>query len=134
VKYLLDTHLLLGAAGTTQGGIAEGGLSAAAVEIIGDPGHQLYFSSASIWEVAIKAGLGRQDFKADPQALRRGLLDNGYLELAISSEHAAAVGLLPALHKDPFDRALVAQARIEGLTLLTSDREVAEYPGPIQKV
>jgi hypothetical protein len=85
-------------------------------------------------EVTIKTGLGREDFKADPHLLRRGLLDNGYVELPITSEHTLAVSHLPHHHKDPFDRLLVAQATVEGITLLTSDPIVASYPGPIRKV
>ena len=134
MNYLLDTHLLLWAAGDEYGGVATEGLSVTARRLIGDLGHVLYFSAASIWEVAIKNGLGRNDFKVDPRVLRRGLLDNGYLELPITSEHAAAVSDLPLVHKDPFDRLLVAQATVEGITLLTSDEIVGAYPGPIQKV
>ena len=69
-------------------------------------------SAASLWEIAIKNGLGRQDFMVDPHLLRRGLLENGYAELAITGAHAVAVNLLPPIHKDPFDRILVAQAQI----------------------
>nr|WP_244532724.1 type II toxin-antitoxin system VapC family toxin [Phyllobacterium sp. CL33Tsu] len=70
----------------------------------------------------------------DARILRRGLLDNGYAELAITSEHAVAVGVLPQIHKDPFGRILVAQAMSEGITLVTSDPIVARYPGPIRLV
>jgi len=84
--------------------------------------------------VAIKRGLGRDDFQVDPRLLRRGLLDNGYAELPIRSEHAVAVDGLPTHHKDPFDRLLVAQAQVEGITLLTADPLVALYPGPIRRV
>jgi PIN domain nuclease of toxin-antitoxin system len=87
----------------------------------------------SLWEVAIKHGLGRQDFRVDPRRLRRGLIDNGWRELTISSEHAVAALDLPPLHKDPFDRMLVAQAQIEGLALVTSDELVARYAGNILK-
>jgi len=134
MKYLLDTHLLLWAAGSDDGGLSTDGLSAAARSLMGDPANALYFSPASIWEVAIKNRLGREDFKADPHLLRRGLLDNGYVETPITSEHAVAVSVLPDLHKDPFDRMLVAQANVDGITLLTSDDRLAQYPGPIQKV
>lgn len=99
-----------------------------------DPQNKPVFSAASIWEVVIKSDLGRDDFRADAHQLRRGLLDNGYEELPISSAHAAAVSQLPPLHKDPFDRLLIAQATAEGLTLVTSDAIVATYPGPIRKV
>ena len=91
-----------------------------------------FFSAASLWEVAIKNGLGRADFSVDPRVLRRGLLENGYVEMAVTGAHAVAVDLLPPIHRDPFDRLLIAQARVEGLTLLTADRIVACYPGPIR--
>jgi PIN domain nuclease of toxin-antitoxin system len=78
--------------------------------------------------------LRRPDFKADARQVRRGLLDNGYTETPITSEHVAAIDRLPPIHKDPFDRLLVAQARIEGLVLLTSDATVAEYGDPTRRV
>jgi PIN domain nuclease of toxin-antitoxin system len=128
MKLLLDTHLLLWAAGEPHR------LSAEARRLIEDPAHELFFSAASLWEVAIKRGLGREDFRVDPRLLRRGLLDNGYSELVIESAHAVAVDTLPPVHKDPFDRILVAQAWTEGITLLTADPLVAQYPGPVQRV
>jgi PIN domain nuclease of toxin-antitoxin system len=70
----------------------------------------------------------------DSGVLRRGLVDNGWEELPVWSRHAVAVETLPAIHKDPFDRILVAQAAVEGLTLLTTDPRVAEYPGPVRLV
>ena len=78
--------------------------------------------------------LGREDFRVDPRVLRRGLMENGYRELAVTGAHATAVDLLPAVHKDPFDRMLVAQAQIKGMPLLTSDSVVARYPGPIELI
>jgi PIN domain nuclease of toxin-antitoxin system len=128
VKLLLDTHLLLWSAGQPER------LSKEARALIESPQNELFFSSASLWEVVIKRGLGREDFKVDARLLRRGLLDNGYSELPIGSEHVVAVDNLPAIHKDPFDRALVAQAQVEGITLLTADPVVAQYPGPIRLV
>jgi PIN domain nuclease of toxin-antitoxin system len=128
VKLLLDTHLLLWSAGQPER------LSKEARALIEAPENELFFSSASLWEVVIKRGLGREDFKVDARLLRRGLLDNGYSELPIGSEHVVAVDNLPAIHKDPFDRVLVAQAQVEGITLLTADPIVAEYPGPIRLV
>ena len=125
---LLDTHLLLWAAASPEK------LPEAARAIIEDEASQLLFSAASICEISIKAGMRRPDFDVEPAVLRRGLLDHGYGELAISSAHTAAVYLLPALHKDPFDRLLVAQAGHEGVTLLTNDNLVAQYPGPTRKV
>src|SRR5438270_4177909 len=128
MKVLLDTHLLLWAAGLPDR------LSPAALQWIEDPENEIVFSAASIWEVAIKRGLGRSDFQADPRLLRRGLLDNGYTELPILSDHVVAIDSLPLIHKDPFDRLLVAQATVEGITLLTADSAVAQYPGPIRMV
>jgi PIN domain nuclease of toxin-antitoxin system len=97
-----------------------------------DPENDLLFSVASLWEIVIKRGLNRPDFQVDARLLRRGLLDNGYQELPVLSEHAVAVDSLPPIHKDPFDRLLVAQATVEGITLLTDDLTVAQYPGPVQ--
>jgi PIN domain nuclease of toxin-antitoxin system len=128
VKLLLDTHLLLWAAG------AEERLSPPARALIEDPENEPFFSVASIWEVAIKRALGRDDFQVEPHLLRRSLVDNGYHELPITGEHAVAVATLPPLHKDPFDRMLVAQSVVEGVMLLTSDPMVAQYPGPVQRV
>jgi PIN domain nuclease of toxin-antitoxin system len=78
--------------------------------------------------------MGREDFTVDAGVLRRGLLDNGYGELNIGSQHVVAIDNLPMLHKDPFDRVLVAQAQVEGITLLTADHLVARYPGPVRLV
>jgi len=128
MNLLLDTHLLLWAAAEPHK------LSAAARKWLEDERNQLYFSAASVWEVAIKRNLGRDDFQTDPRLLRRGLLDNGYQELPISSGHAVALDNLPAIHKDPFDRILVAQATVEGLILLTNDSVLAGYQGPVRAV
>jgi PIN domain nuclease of toxin-antitoxin system len=128
LKLLLDTHILLWAAASPER------LSDTCVELLEDPEHELVFSAASFWEIAIKAGLGRDDFRVDARLLRRGLLDNGYVELPVTSEPAAAVAGLPALHRDPFDRMLVAQAASEGMLLLTVDPVVGRYPGPIRTV
>ena len=125
---LVDTHLLLWAAGQPEK------LSRAARRVLDDPDVRLWFSAASLWEVAIKHSLGREDFRVEPVRLRRGLLDNGWRELAVSSEHAVATLDLPPLHKDPFDRMLLAQARVEGLSLVTSDELLARYPGDVRKV
>jgi PIN domain nuclease of toxin-antitoxin system len=105
-----------------------------AAKLIDDPANQLFFSAASTWEITIKRGLGRADFSVNPHLLRRGLLDNGYTELPITSAHTVAVDRLTDHHKDPFDRILVAQAIVEGITLVTSDPLVAAYPGPIQLI
>lgn len=128
MKFLLDTHLLLWAAGEPRK------LSAGARKLLNDPANELLFSAASLWEIAIKKTLGREDFRVEPRLLRRGLLDNGYVELAITSQHAVSIDSIPPLHKDPFDRLLLAQALSEGVTLLTSDAKLARYPGPVRRV
>ena len=128
MKFLLDTHVLLWAAGEP------GRLMPETRDLLRDPATELTFSTASIWEVVIKNALGRSDFRVDPRLLRDGLIQNGYSELAIRSEHALAVGLLPPIHNDPFDRILMAQAHVENITLLTTDRKLARYPVPIQAV
>ncbi len=102
--------------------------------MIGEPDNELTFSSVSLWEVPIKTGRNRADFRIDVSSLRRSLFDNRYAELAVTGAHAAALAGLPPIHKDRLDRMLVAQAIVEGLTLLTSDPTVAKYPGPIRLV
>ncbi|MHA7924138.1 MAG: type II toxin-antitoxin system VapC family toxin [Marinobacter sp.] len=128
MNLLLDTHILLWAAAEP------GKLSPEATALISDDANRLYFSAASIWEVVIKNSLGRPDFRVDPHLLRRGLVDNGYSELPISSQHTLSISHLPQTHKDPFDRILVAQAETEGFLLLTSDELVALYPGPVRLI
>jgi PIN domain nuclease of toxin-antitoxin system len=128
MKLLLDTHLLLWAAAEPDR------ISLRGRKLIDDPRNELLFSAASLWEVAIKRGLGRNDFQVDTRLLRRGLLDNGYNELPIVSQHVVAIESLPRIHRDPFDRILVAQVTVEGITLLTTDATVAKYPGPIRAV
>lgn len=128
MKFLLDTQLLLWAAGQPER------LSATARRLLSDQRNEFLFSAASLWEVAIKNSLGREDFRVEPRLLRRGLLDNGYVELAVTSQHAVSIDGLPPLHKDPFDRLLLAQALTEGITLLTNDARLAGYPGPVRKV
>jgi PIN domain nuclease of toxin-antitoxin system len=128
MKLLLDSHVLLWAAGAPER------LSAAAAALLDDLGNEPLFSAASLWEIAIKSGLGRADFRVDARLLRRGLLDNGYAEMPVNGAHAVAVEALPPIHNDPFDRMLVAQAMTEGALLLTADPLVARYPGPIRLV
>lgn len=128
MNLILDTHLLIWAAGDPER------LSTDAMRFLGNRASDLYFSAASIWEVAIKSTLSRDDFHVVPSQLREGLVQHDYTEIPIRSEHAIAVGLLPNIHNDPFDRMLVAQAQEERLTLLTTDKKIARYPGPIQLV
>jgi PIN domain nuclease of toxin-antitoxin system len=128
MNLLLDTHLLVWSTSTSER------LSSVARTLINNPDNQLFFSAASLWELAIKQPLGKKGFNVDARLLRRELLNIGYTELPISSSHAVAVGSLPLIHRDPFDRILIIQATLEGITLLTVDKIVARYPGPIRKV
>ena len=128
MKLLLDTQVVLWAAGQPEK------LSAAARRLLNDADNELIFSAASLWEIAIKKALGRDDFRVEPRLLRRGLLDNGYEELAITSLHAVSIDSLPELHKDPFDRLLLSQALVEGMTFVTSDEQVFRYPVPMRRV
>lgn len=104
MNLLLDTHLMLWVA------VGSEKLSAEAVSMINSDSNQLYFSAVSIWEVVIKNSLQRENFYLDPNLLKRGLLDNGYQELPITSAHSLGIAHLSPIHKDPFDRMLVAQA------------------------
>ena len=128
MNLLLDTHLLIWPASTPER------LSSEALSLLQNANYQLYFSAVNLWEITIKRRLGRQDFRMDPSLLHRGLIENGYTELVVKSFHCIALEQLPVVHKDPFDRMLVAQAVSEGMLLLTSDSVIAEYPGPIQLV
>jgi PIN domain nuclease of toxin-antitoxin system len=128
MKFLLDTHVVLWAAAEPAR------LSSSARRLLNDADNELLFSPASLLEVVIKRALGREDFQVDARLLRRGLIDNGYTELAVSSDHVVALESLPPIHKDPFDRLMVAQATVEGVTLLTVDPKVSQYPGPIRRL
>jgi PIN domain nuclease of toxin-antitoxin system len=123
MKLLVDTHILLWAAADTLPPDAE--------RYIQNMENTLLFSPASIWEVVIKRGLGREDFFVDPASLYSGLLTAGYEELPITGRHTLLVSSLPPLHKDPFDRILLAQSASEGIPLLTSDNIISQYPGSL---
>lgn len=128
MNLLIDTHLLLWSA------FDRARVPAVAAGLILDPANRLWFSAASIWEVAIKRALDRPDFRVEPGVLRAGLLANDYAELPIEGRHCLGLSSLPALHGDPFDRLLIAQAVAEGMVLLTSDARIAAYDGPIRLV
>jgi PIN domain nuclease of toxin-antitoxin system len=128
VRLLLDTQIILWAA------VSPDRLSKKAQAVLLEEANQLVYSVASLWEVAIKRSLNRADFQVDPRALRHGLLNNGYDELPVLGQHALATDALPLIHRDPFDRLLIAQAVVEGLTLLTADALLATYPGPVEKI
>lgn len=128
MKLLIDTHLLLWAAAGSER------LSSAARELIANPLNEKVFSVASLWEVSIKAAIGRADFVVEPAELRAGLLSNGYRELPILGQHVLRVRNLPAVHKDPFDRLLFAQAEVEGLVLVSADAAMAHYGPSVRRV
>ena len=128
MKLLFDTHLLLWTAENSRR------LPKAAIKLIDDTDNELFFSAASLWEYAIRYQLTRDDMGVNPRLLRRSLLENGYTEVHVTSEHAVAIDALPPIHKNPFDRLLIAQAMVEGITLLTVDKILARYPGPVRKV
>jgi PIN domain nuclease of toxin-antitoxin system len=119
--WLLDMHLLVWTA------FGDPRLSLRAAKIIRSRDPTVFFSLASLWEVAIKASLNRPDFVVDPKQLHGALLDEGFAELAITPAHIARVATLPWLHRDPFDRLLVAHAMEERLTLLTADATLKRY-------
>lgn len=128
MRLLLDTHFLIWSIRDSAR------FSDALTARLTDPQNTLVFSVASIWEIGIKHALGRPEFHFDPVVIRPGLLAQGYEELPITGPQVVATANLPAIHRDPFDRLLIAQAQIEGITLLTSDAAVAAYPGPIERV
>ncbi|HWE99665.1 MAG TPA: type II toxin-antitoxin system VapC family toxin [Caulobacteraceae bacterium] len=132
MRLLLDTHILLWAATWTQDGRSP--LPAAAAGLIEDQTNEILFSVASVWEIAIKRALKRTTFSLDPAWFRQRLLRNNYQELGITGPHAIAVAALPPLHEDPFDRLLVAQAQVEGLTLLTADDALSRYGSAVRRV
>ena len=125
MKLLLDTHILLWAASAPHK------LPSKVRALIEDENNELFFSAASLWEIVIKNRLGRSDFVVDPRVFRTALMDHGYQEMAINSEHVLMVHDLPSIHKDPFDRILVAQGSIEGMGLLTVDQMVIDYGGTV---
>lgn len=128
MNLLLDTHLLVWTATRPER------LSKRARQALEDLDNVLFFSAVSIWEIGIKRRLERLDFQLDPERLRDQLLDNAYEEIDFTSHHGLAVQSLPLLHRDPFDRALIAQARCEGLILMTSDHDIGLYQEAILKV
>ena len=128
MQLLLDTHLLLWAV------VEPERLDVALVGMLEDPLNTPVFSVVSLWELVIKRGLDRPDFQMEPSLLRQALLEAGWRELLVEAHHALAVGQLPPLHRDPFDRLLLAQAQADGLLLITADRQLAQYPGPVRRM
>lgn len=128
MKLLLDTQLLLWTARDTVR------LSKKARDLIESAENALFFSTASLWEIAIKHALGRTDFIVDVAALRQRLLTNDFIEISVEASHAIAFADLPAKHKDPFDRMLLSQAICEKLALVTTDDILRHYDGPVIRV
>jgi PIN domain nuclease of toxin-antitoxin system len=121
MRILLDTHLLLWAMAASRK------LPRTVRTQLLDPGNEVYYSAASLWEIAIKSSLRRKDFRVDLEALLAALRKSGLAELPITAAHAAGVARLPPIHKDPFDRLLVAQSMAEPMTLLTNDAALGGY-------
>ena len=128
MKFLLDTHFILWLP------IDYRAISRAARSLITDPANEFLFSAASLWEIGLKRARYGRGFAIDPREIRRQMMENGYQELPVTGQHAVSIDSLPPIHKDPFDRLLIAQAVVEGITLLTADAAIARYPGPIRKV
>jgi PIN domain nuclease of toxin-antitoxin system len=128
MRLLLDSHLLVWLSAETAK------LPTTARQLIEDSENMLFFSSASLWELMVKYALGKNDIPVHPRVLHRALLGNNFTELPVTGFYALAVENLPSIHKDPFDRILIAQAMSEGMTLLTSDETVALYNAPVQLV
>ena len=124
MRVLTDTHVLLWAL------LRPTRLDAVCRDVLESPEHQIFFSAVNIWEIAIKRALDRPDFDVEPDAVHRAALETGFRELPISAVHAAAVRQLPPHHCDPFDRLLIAQAKIEPLLLMTDDPLIGLYPVP----
>jgi PIN domain nuclease of toxin-antitoxin system len=125
MKILLDTQMIVWTAYQPEL------VPLKAQKIIADESNTMIYSPVSLWEVAIKNAQNRPSFQVDPKILRYRLMEKKYQELAITGFHAIAVSDLPPIHKDPFDRFLLAQANAEGITLLTSDAVLAQYPAPV---
>lgn len=128
MKVLLDSHLLVWLVGASYR------LPLDAREIIENPDHEIFFSSASIWELSIKYSSGKIGLELPPRMLYRVLIESDFQELAVTATHALEVESLQPIHKDPFDRILIAQSMSEGMLLLTSDETIAQYNGPIRLV
>ena len=128
MRLLVDTHLLLWSMA------ASGKLPAAARELLKDPVNTVFYSAASVWEIAIKSALRRRNFHVDLPRFLRALSNTGFDELPVTAAHAARIASLSDLHKDPFDRLLVAQALAESAVLLTNDAQLKGYGAQVRFV
>ncbi|MGH9468244.1 MAG: type II toxin-antitoxin system VapC family toxin [Terriglobales bacterium] len=128
MKLLLDSQLLVWGISTPAA------LPLEAARLLEDRRNEIWFSAASMWELAIKSSRRRRTFEVDVGSLRADLLGHGYFELSVDGRHGIASAALPWLHRDPFDRVLLAQAMVETMLLLTTDTRLARYPGPVRVV
>ncbi len=121
MRLLVDTHLILWAAAKSRR------LPMVARRLLEDPANEVFYSAASLWEIAIKSAVRRSDFRVDLALLRPALAAMGFVELPVSGAHAERLASLPPIHMDPFDRMLVAQSLSEPLVFLTNDAALAAY-------
>ena len=121
MRVLTDTHILLWAL------LQPERLDAVRRDVLESPEHQVFFSAVNIWEIAIKRALDRLDLDVEPDVIHRAAVETGFRELPVSAVHAAAVRHLPAHHRDPFERLLIAQALTEPLLLMTDDPLISLY-------
>lgn len=128
MRVLVDTHMLVWLSAATER------LPGRARAIIEDPANEIFFSAASIWELTVKHALGKAEIPIHPRILYNALAENDFPEIAMTSLHGLTAGSLPPIHKDPFDRMLIAQSMIEGCLLLTSDKMLARYDAPVQLI
>lgn len=128
MRLLLDTHILLWALAEPER------LDADTRAVLEDAGNDVLFSAASLWEIAIKAGLGRPDFRVDPDLVLRAARGTAFIELPVHAEAAALVARLPAYHRDPFDRLLIAQAMAETVPFYTADPLLPPYSALVKLV
>ena len=128
MRILLDTHVLLWAVGDSER------LPESARKWLEDSNNEVFFSAASLWEIAIKASLGREDFRVDPAQILEVMPETGFSELPINAAHAVEVYRLPLIHKDPFDRLLVAQSKVEPMLLLTNDDLLVQYSDNVRLI
>lgn len=125
MKLLLDTHVFI----WWDSDPAQ--LSTAALAALTDPGNEILLSAVSAWEIVIKSQLGKLNLRLPVDQIIRQQQANGLLGLSISVEHTLAVAALPAIHKDPFDRLLVAQSKVENATLVSADHLLGGYGIPL---
>ncbi len=128
MRVLLDTHILIWLATAPER------LSKPTIGDLASPSAAIVFSTVSIWEIAIKRSLNRPDFAVTANAMLRWARERGFEELSLSSEHGIAAGSLPPIHRDPLDRALIGQAMVEGVVLLTADARLAGYGDVVRVV